>query len=239
MIIHTLFDILAWLSATLMALFASRRGWLQAGARVRTPFRDPGYFAALGLGAIAGALALGSLNLAIAGRFEVGHSIAGAIAGGIVAVEIFKLAHGIRESTGGQFVAPLAVGIAVGRLGCFFSGLPDYTYGTPTSLPWGADFGDGIPRHPVQLYESLSMLAFAAIWLIGISSGSRFLLRQGFYIFVGWYGAQRFLWEFLKPYPTLIGPLNVFHLTCAVLVCYSLYMIRRSIHDPRPAVQEL
>jgi len=29
----------------------------------------------------------------------------------------------------------------------FFAGLPDYTYGTATKLPWGVDFGDGIPRH--------------------------------------------------------------------------------------------
>src|SRR5882724_5130733 len=117
--VHTVFDILAWLSATVVALFVSRRGWLQAGVRTRTPFSDPGYFTALGLGAIAGALAFGSVNLGLSGRWEVGHSIAGAIAGGIVAVEIFKRVHGIRESTGGQFVAPLAIGIAVGRLGCF------------------------------------------------------------------------------------------------------------------------
>ena len=34
------------------------------------------------------------------------------------------------------------------------------TYGTPTALPWGVDFGDGVPRHPVQLYEAATMAAF-------------------------------------------------------------------------------
>ncbi|HEY2444261.1 MAG TPA: prolipoprotein diacylglyceryl transferase family protein [Rhizomicrobium sp.] len=239
MLIHTVFDILAWIAAFLTARFVSWRGYLAATMSIRTPSSDPGYFTALGLGAVAGALAFGSLNLGLAGRWEFGHSIAGAIAGGIVAIEIFKRAKGIRESTGVQFVAPLAVGIAVGRLGCFFSGLPDYTYGTPTSLPWGVDFGDGLVRHPVQLYESLSMLAFLAVYLTGISSESRFFLKQGFYVFVGWYAAQRFLWEFLKPYPAVIGPLNVFHLICMALFCYSLFMVRRGFHDLRATVPGL
>jgi phosphatidylglycerol---prolipoprotein diacylglyceryl transferase len=53
----------------------------------------------------------------------------------------------------------LAAAIAVGRLGCFFSGIEDRTYGTPTDLPWGYDFGDGILRHPVELYEAVGAAA--------------------------------------------------------------------------------
>ena len=110
--------------------------------------------------------------MGLAGRWVLGHSIAGAIAGGVIAVEAFKLVFGIRGSTGAQFVAPLATGIAVGRLGCFFAGLPDFTYGTPTALPWGVDFGDGIARHPVQLYESAAMLLFLIVYLREIARGS-------------------------------------------------------------------
>ena len=36
--------------------------------------------------------------------------------------------------------------------------------GTPSSLPWAIDFGDGIPRHPTQLYESLVMAVAAVIF---------------------------------------------------------------------------
>ena len=225
MIIHTLFDLLAWLSAALMGWFVSRRGWL--AAKPRTPFSDPGYFIALGLGAIAGALLFGTLNLGLAGRFVPGHSIAGAIAGGVVAVEAYKLVFGIQGSTGAQFVAPLCVGIAVGRLGCFFSGLPDYTYGTPTSLPWGVDFGDGIARHPVQLYESAAMLLFLLVYLRAVARGSALFRDNGFHLFVGWYALQRFAWEFLKPYPTVLGPFNLFHVVCFVLFAYSLFMLGR------------
>ena len=233
MLVHICFDILAWLSAALMGWFVSRRGWL--GGAPRTPLRDPAYFIALGIGAIAGAVLFGSLNMNLAGRWVLGHSIAGAIAGGVVAVEIFKLVFGIRGSTGAQFVAPLALGIAVGRLGCFFAGLPDYTYGTPTALPWGVDFGDGIARHPVQLYESAAMFAFLLVYLRAIARGSELFRRQGFYLFVGWYAGQRFAWEFLKPYPTLFGPFNIFHIICAVLIAYAIFMMR-SGNELRAAV---
>jgi len=226
MFIHTVFDILAWTCGGLMALWISRRGYLSGSQR--TPFRDPGYFIALGLGAVAGALAFGSLNIGLAGRWELGHSIAGAIAGGIVAVEIFKLAAHVHGSTGAQFVAPLAIGIAVGRLGCFFAGLPDYTYGTPTALPWGVDFGDSIPRHPVQLYEAAAMLAFLLVYLRCIATRSKVFLTQGFYLFTAWYAVQRFAWEFLKPYPKIAGPFNLFHAICVVLFLYSLFMMRNN-----------
>jgi prolipoprotein diacylglyceryltransferase len=236
MFIHTAFDVLAWACAALVGWLVSRSGWL--GASPRTPFSDPGYFIALGIGAVAGALLFGSLNMGLAGRFVLGHSIAGAIAGGVIAVELFKLAFGIKGSTGMQFVAPLATGIAVGRLGCFFAGLPDFTYGTPTALPWGVDFGDGNLRHPVQLYESAAIALFLLVYLHGIARGSALLRRQGFYLLVGWYAGQRFAWEFFKPYPAVIGPFNVFHIVCVALLAYSLFMLRRN-HDLRPAVQSL
>ncbi len=65
---------------------------------------------------------------------------------------------GLRTSTGDLYSIPLALGIAIGRIGCFLTGLSDNTYGIPTSLPWAINFGDGIPRHPTQLYEILFLL---------------------------------------------------------------------------------
>ena len=230
--IHLIFDIAAWISAWAIGRFVVRHYF--SAATSRTPLRDPGYFSALGTGAIAGALLFGSLNMGLAGFWQFGHSIAGAVAGGIVGVELFKRTTGIRGSTGGQFVAPLTLGIAVGRLGCFFAGLPDYTYGTPTQLAWGVDFGDGVPRHPVQLYESAAMLLFLSIYLVALATGSQLVRRWGFYLFVGWYAVQRFVWEFLKPYPSVLGPLNLFHLICIALVAYSVFMMRQDddLHAP-------
>jgi prolipoprotein diacylglyceryltransferase len=87
-----------------------------------------------------------------------GKTIVGALAFGLITVELSKRYIGIRASTGDLYAIPLALGIAIGRIGCFLTGLSDNTYGIPTNLPWGVDFGDGIPRHPTQLYEIIFLL---------------------------------------------------------------------------------
>ena len=100
---------------------------------------------------------------------------------GSSAVELWKLAHGVRQSTGGALGLPICIGIIVGRLGCFFAGLPDYTYGVPSSLPWAVDLGDGVGRHPVQLYESLSMAAFLAVYLRARSNNAAWARNHAFH----------------------------------------------------------
>jgi phosphatidylglycerol---prolipoprotein diacylglyceryl transferase len=192
------------------------------------------YIAAGSLGATLGAYVAGSLNLWLSGIGGVGRSIEGALAGAIIAIEILKTRSGIRGSTGLRFVAPLAASIAVGRIGCFLAGLDDMTYGTPTSLPWGVDFGDGIKRDPVQLYESVTMAVFLAVFIALVRRGNEAVLRSGFYLFVGSYAAQRFVWEFLKPYGTVIGPFNLFHLLSIALLVYALLFARREALQPCP-----
>jgi phosphatidylglycerol:prolipoprotein diacylglycerol transferase len=88
-----------------------------------------------------------------------GKTIVGALAFGLISVELTKRYIGLRTSTGDLYSIPLALGIAIGRIGCFLTGLSDNTYGTPTRLPWAINFGDNIPRHPTQLYEILFLLA--------------------------------------------------------------------------------
>lgn len=97
-----------------------------------------------------------------------GESIVGGLIGGLWAVEWTKHRLRITRATGDLFAMPLAVGIAIGRIGCFLSGLGDHTHGLPTMLPWGVDFGDGIARHPTQLYELIWLFMLAA-WLHGLS----------------------------------------------------------------------
>ena len=94
-----------------------------------------------------------------------GKTIVGALAFGLIAVELTKRYIGLTQSTGDLYAIPLALGIAIGRIGCFLTGLSDNTYGTPTHLPWAVNFGDSIPRHPTQLYESFLLLALVPILL--------------------------------------------------------------------------
>jgi phosphatidylglycerol---prolipoprotein diacylglyceryl transferase len=92
-----------------------------------------------------------------------GKTVVGGLLGGLIGVEIVKRLLGEHRSTGDLLAVPLAVGIAIGRIGCFLTGLPDRTYGNPTSLPWGVDFGDGVARHPTQLYEIVFLANLAAV----------------------------------------------------------------------------
>jgi phosphatidylglycerol:prolipoprotein diacylglycerol transferase len=92
-----------------------------------------------------------------------GKTIVGALAGGLITVELIKRYIGLHQSTGDLYAIPLALGIVIGRIGCFLTGLSDNTYGTPTTLPWGINFGDGISRHPTQLYEIIFLLALIPI----------------------------------------------------------------------------
>jgi hypothetical protein len=224
---HYAFDALAWIAAALAARWQYKRWPEQAAwlSRVTTP----GYFIALGLGAVAGAWLLGSANSLRGPIFAPSHSIGGALAGGIVAVELWKLAHGVRGSTGGALVLPICIGIVVGRLGCLFAGIPDYTYGIPAGVPWAIDLGDGIGRHPVQLYEALAMLGFTVVYVRARLKGAEWARDHAFHAMIIYYAAQRFLWEFLKPYPAVLGPLNVFHLLMLGLIAYGLVWWRRGV----------
>lgn len=222
---HRLFDFIAWGSAFAGGWAVSR--WRLSEARASFP-RENGYVIALGLGAILGAYLAGSLPSLMQGVGSLSHSVAGALAGAIFGVELYKGARGIRQSTGALFVAPFGIGIIIGRWGCLFAGLADGTYGTPTNLPWGVDLGDGIARHPVEIYESLTMLLFLIAYLHGLAGRRVWAMKYGFYAMAIAYGAQRFLWEFLKPYPTIAGPFNIFHLISLGLVVYGCVWIARA-----------
>ena len=191
----------------------------------------PFYIVALAFGAVAGAWGFGSINTGLTAVPHPSHSIAGGLAGAIIAVELYKVARGISGSTGTIWVGPLALGIAVGRLGCLFAGLRDETFGIPTGLPWGVDLGDGVSRHPVQLYESLAMLGFLAFYLAALRRRAAWTRERAFYLFVLVYAVQRFAWEFLKPYPRLLGPLDLFQLLALAMIFYALMFDARARRD--------
>jgi prolipoprotein diacylglyceryltransferase len=219
------FDVLAWATAFGIGAFMTR--WRSRLLPQSGPRRGY-YLPVLLIGAASGAYLLGTLNLWISGVPGIARSIEGAIFGGILAVETYKLATGLSGRTGARLAAPLAAGVAVGRIGCFLGGLDDFTYGTPTSLPWGIDFGDGVLRHPVQLYESGAMLFFLGWYLYALQRRSAYVALNGFTLAVGYYGAQRFVWEFLKPYGSVVGPFSLFHLTSLALCVYAAVLLRRA-----------
>ena len=124
-----------------------------------------------------------------------GKTVLGGFLGGTFAVEIGKKLIGWKVSTGDAWVPALAAGLIIGRIGCQLSGLWDLTFGIPTTLSWGWDYGDGVLRHPTALYE----VFFLAILLIFVMRIPQSWSGVRFDVFLGCYCLLRLLLDFLKP----------------------------------------
>jgi phosphatidylglycerol---prolipoprotein diacylglyceryl transferase len=219
---HTVFETLAYV--------AGFRLFLVLRAREGDPVRESTrhlVIAAAAVGALLGAYGLAlaqhpfgpaAPHVALAERLR-GKTIVGGLLGGMLAVELAKLAIGERRRTGDLFVLPLCVGIAVGRVGCFLAGLDDHTFGLATTLPWGLDLGDGVPRHPVTLYETLA-LALIAAWTL--HARGRVGLREGdrFRGFLTLYLAFRLGLDLLKPAPRPWLGLSAIQVACVLGLGY-------------------
>jgi phosphatidylglycerol:prolipoprotein diacylglycerol transferase len=178
-----------------------------------------------------------------------GKTIVGALVFGLISVELIKRYIGVRQSTGDLYAIPLALGIAIGRIGCFLTGLSDNTYGTSTTLPWAINFGDGIPRHPTQLYEVAFLLLLipilyrilkrstAATWVpldsspplqeVGIRPVSNdqppmtpFVAGDAFKFFMVAYLSFRLVCDFIKPYPRILLGLEGIQWACLLILLY-------------------
>ena len=155
-----------------------------------------------------------------------GKTLVGGLIGAWVAVVPIKRQRGVRQATGDLFAVPLAAGIAIGRIGCFLGGLPDGTYGVPTTLPWGIDLGDGVARHPTALYETL----FAVI-LCGVLLRFERTARQGetFKLFMVAYLSFRLAVDAIKPGVRIALGLTAIQWAClAGLAYYAWWMMRRA-----------
>ena len=148
-----------------------------------------------------------------------GKTVVGGLLGGLVAVEVAKALLGERRSTGDLFAVPLAIGMAIGRIGCFLTGLSDHTYGLETTLPWGVDFGDGVARHPTQVYELVFLVALAA-WLVRLGARRP---RRGdvFKAFMVAYLGFRLAVDAVKPGVALLG-LTAIQWACVAGLLYYL-----------------
>lgn len=158
-----------------------------------------------------------------------GQSIVGGLLGGLLGVEIGKKYAGVTESTGDRFVVPILAGLLIGRIGCFIAGLQDDTYGNPTSLPWGVDFGDGVARHPTQLYD----MVFAIAAFVLLAAWRPSLAREPglqFKLLLAAYLLWRLLIDGLKPVPyAFVGGLSGLQLVCALALVFYLPLLVRQL----------
>jgi phosphatidylglycerol:prolipoprotein diacylglycerol transferase len=166
-----------------------------------------------------------------------GKTITTGLIGAYLGVELAKLALGVRVKTGDAYAVPLALALAVGRWGCYFNGC---CAGAATTLPWGVDFGDGVPRHPTQVYESIFHLAMAAVLLELLRQDALPFQRLKLYLIA--YGAYRFLTEFIRPEPVWWVGMTYYQWMALVLIgglCIQWFFDRRLAYAPSEATRNV
>jgi phosphatidylglycerol:prolipoprotein diacylglycerol transferase len=153
----------------------------------------------------------------------------GGVVGGAAAVLWWARTVGLPLAVVGDVTAPaLAIGLAIGRIGCQLAG--DGDYGVPTSLPWGMSYPDGVVPtservHPTPIYEMILYLAiFVTLWRQrgrGLPPGH--LLGQ----YLLYSGAARFAVEFLRRNPGWIVGLTTAQWFSIASMGLGLYLMRR------------
>ena len=159
--------------------------------------------------------------------------------------------------TADAVVPALALGYAIGRIGCFLVG---DDYGRPTNLPWGIAFPNGLPSttagelrqafgvdipasipdtdllrvHPTQLYETLAGLL---IWGIGL-----WLFRRGLrpgtvaLVLLALLAVERFLVEIVRVKDDrFFGPFTMAQVIsiCVLLIVFAATWLRS--RQPAPS----
>jgi phosphatidylglycerol---prolipoprotein diacylglyceryl transferase len=111
------------------------------------------------------------------------------------------------------FAPGVALGHAVGRLGCFAAGC---CWGKQCDLPWGVRFHSNlaapvplnITLHPAQLYESAANLLIFGILYRQFSRTHRAGEVIGLYLVL--YSLARFIIEFFREHEqSLVGPFSL------------------------------
>jgi len=133
--------------------------------------------------------------------------------------------------------APLAIGYAVGRIGCQVSG--DGDYGIHSSLPWAMSYPDGtVPTtdevHPTPVYETLSMgLVALVLWRLRdrVAPGVLF----GLYLVLA--GTERLLVEFIRRNDSVVAGLTLPQLLSLAMMAggVALLVSRRRAVTPAAA----
>jgi phosphatidylglycerol---prolipoprotein diacylglyceryl transferase len=125
--------------------------------------------------------------------------------------------------------APLALGYAIGRIGCQLSG--DGDYGIHSGLPWAMSYPDGtVPTtqevHPTPVYETLAMgLVTLLLWRLR----DRFRPGVLFSLYLVLAGSERLLVEFIRRNDDVVAGLTVPQLfSLAMIAGGAAFLIRVS-----------
>ena len=214
----------------LTGLVATILLWRHAAPR-RDGRVDPRMFAVY-LGALAGAYLGAKVAFLIAEgwRFREdglalasGHSITGALVGGVFGVELAKALAGMRQGTGDLFALSVPLAIAIGRVGCLAAGCCP---GIECAQSWwSATDALGASRWPAAAVELLFNLAFLA-WAI-MATRRGWLPGRRFAVYLILYGAFRFGHEFLRDDGRWWSSLGGYHLAALAILATGIWLWHR------------
>jgi phosphatidylglycerol---prolipoprotein diacylglyceryl transferase len=164
----------------------------------------------------------------------------GGVIGGTVAVLLWAYWRGmLGVGLLDLMAAPLALGYAIGRVGCQLSG--DGDYGIEWDGPWAMAYPEGtvpidVPVHPTPIYETLAMgLVAVVLWRLR----DRFAPGRLFALYLILAGAERFAVEIIRRNDAVVlGLTQAQLLSLAMLVAGAIWLIAtrgRSAPRPRPA----
>ncbi len=162
----------------------------------------------------------------------------GGLAGGAIGVIIWALRRGVLTwQLADAAAVPVAVGYAIGRVGCQLSG--DGDYGISSNLPWAMSYPDGtVPTtnevHPTPVYETFVMgIAAVVLWHLRDRFAPGVLI--GIYLVI--VGVERFLIELIRRNDSVVAGLTLPQLVSlgAIALGAALILTRRNALRPAPA----
>ena len=163
-------------------------------------------------------------------QLATGKSVLGALLGGYLAVELAKKWLGYTATTGDWFAAIAPVGIIIGRIGCLFHGC---CVGVVCEPKWYAlKDAQGVARWPAVPME----IAFNAVSLavfLGLRRAHK-LPGQHFHLYLMGYGIFRFLHEFVRQEPHILGPFSGYQIAALAVFGLGLagFLTRRNQQWP-------
>ena len=155
-----------------------------------------------------------------------GKSIVGGLVGGYIGIRVIKKIKNIENFRCGNDIAPaVALGMAIGRIGCFLTGC---CYGIKTNLLVGIDFGDGVNRIPTQLIEILFCFILFIYFLYKQRHDKNLIPGILFKQLVLYYFTFRFFIEFIRDTNKNILFLSIYQVICLIGIVFMYIQIKRS-----------
>ncbi|WP_379967503.1 prolipoprotein diacylglyceryl transferase [Epilithonimonas sp. UC225_85] len=161
-------------------------------------------------------------------KFWTSNTIVGGLAFGLIGVEIAKKIIGSKKSTGDLMVFPLITAMCIGRIGCFFTGVYEETYGLPTDSIFGMYLGDQYLRHPVALYE-IAFLIVLGFVIFRLQKAKEYVSGFLFQFFMLNYFLFRFFLDFIKPHEKFLFDLGTIQIVSLLMIFYYIYKIKNSL----------